>query len=82
MDLINLDDYREGEYLFAALAMCMAWRYPYEESEELCLNRWVAGVPKDTSLFRLQCPKCGGQNSFATVLPSEYMENFGIQKKE
>lgn len=56
-------------YLFAALAMCLSCQY-----------RWVAGVPKDTSLFKLECPSCHEQNSFASVLPSEYLGKFGVDE--
>lgn len=68
-DVINLDEYRPKEYLFCALAMCMA-----------CLHRWVAGVPAETSLFKLECPTCGEQDSFASVLPSEYLHKFGVDQ--
>lgn len=66
----NMDDYRAGEYLFAALAMCLD-----------CDKRWVAGVPKETSLFKLECPNCHEQNSFASILPSEYLNDFGVENK-
>lgn len=67
----NIEDYREGEFLFAALAMCVE-----QVAGEVCFHRWIAGVPKDTSLFRLECPGCGAQNSFASILPSEYLGEF------
>jgi hypothetical protein len=69
MTIHNLDDYRQDEYLFTALAMCLE-----------CQKRWVAGVPKETSLFRLECPECHKQNSFASILPSEYLSEFGVEK--
>ncbi len=65
MTVINMDDRRPKEYLFAALAICLS-----------CQHRWVAGVPKNTSLFKLECPKCHVQDSFASVLPSEYLSEF------
>lgn len=68
-NLYNLDDFRPGEYLFAALAMCLA-----------CQKRWVAGVPKETSLFTLECPECHEQKSFASILPSEYLGEFGVER--
>lgn len=70
MTIHQLDDYREGEYLFAALAMCLS-----------CQKRWVAGVPAETSLFKLECPACHVQDSFASILPSEYLTNFGVGSK-
>jgi hypothetical protein len=63
-DVIDLDDFRKV-YLFSALALCLS-----------CQKRWTAGVPKDTSLFKLECPDCHDQNSFASILPSEYLEEF------
>ena len=79
-NLYDLEDYREGEYLFCALAMCVALRFPHEPGDELCLHRWVAGVPKDTSLFMLECPRCHAHNSFASILPSEYLHEFGVDR--
>jgi hypothetical protein len=52
-------------FLFSALAMCLD-----------CKKRWVAGVPAETSLFMLECPECHEQNSFASILPSEYLGEF------
>lgn len=68
--IFNLDDYRKGAYLFTVLAMCCA--HP-------CNFRWVAGVPKETSLFRLECPNCHAQDSFASILPGEYLHEFGVE---
>lgn len=81
MKVIDINDFREGEYLFAALAMCVAEKYDDVEMDtRLCLHRWVAGVPKNTSLFKLECPECHAQDSFATILPSEYLEHFGVKR--
>lgn len=80
-EIYDIEDYREGEFLFAALAMCMNVEYDdIEFDTSTCGYRWVAGVPKDTSLFKLECPRCGAQNSFASVLPSEYLSEFGVEK--
>lgn len=76
MKVIDINDFREGEYLFAALAMCVEVKH----DGHMCLHRWVAGVPKNTSLFKLECPECHAQDSFATILPSEYMEHFGVKR--
>lgn len=79
--VINLDDFRSGEYLFAALAVCMSEKWSaFGEYKGMCLHRWVAGVPKETSLFRLECPSCKCQDSFASILPSEYLSNFGVDE--
>lgn len=67
--VVELDDFRTKEYLFCALAMCMS-----------CLHRWVAGIPAETSLFGLECPLCGEEDSFASVLPSEYLHKFGVEQ--
>lgn len=54
--------YREVP-IFAALAMCMECQY-----------KWIAHIPPSTSLFKLECPQCGEQDSFASVLPMEYIK--------
>lgn len=73
--IANLDDYRKDQ-LFAALAICLELL----PNHGYCMYRWVAGVPKGTSLFKLECPRCGCQNSFASILPSEYLEHFGNEQ--
>ena len=74
--IINLDDYRKDN-LFAVLALCLeASENESMDYLEPCFHRWVAGVPKKTSLFKLECPSCGAQNSFASILPSEYLDVF------
>lgn len=83
-DVINLDDHRK-EYLFAALAICMSEKFDVDalglsRPKGICGYRWIAGVPKDTSLFMLECPSCKCQDSFASILPSEYMEFFKESK--
>lgn len=29
-----------------------------------CNKKWIATVPEGASLFALECPECGAQNSF------------------
>lgn len=78
---IDLDDYRPTPYLFAALAICMSEKWDgLGEYQGICGHRWVAGIPKDTSLFKLECPSCHEQNSFASILPNEYLSDFGVEK--
>lgn len=48
---------------FAVLAMCLD-----------CENRWIGIVNHDTPLFELECGGCHHRNSFASVLPDEYLE--------
>lgn len=75
---IDLDKKREEredakpKYIFTAMAICLA------ESDlgMPCFYRWIAGVEPMTSLFRLECPQCHAQDSFAAVVPSEYLEHF------
>lgn len=47
---------------YPILAMCIA-----------CKHRWIGIVVAATSLFRLECPTCGAQDSFASFLPIDYM---------
>jgi hypothetical protein len=69
MKIYNIDDYREGEFLFGVLAMCLH-----------CNERWVDGAKKDQSLFKLDCPNCGERNSFASIVPAEYLKEFGVKE--
>ena len=69
-EVINLDDYR-GDYLFAALAICLNI-----EHGVYCHHRWIAGVPKKTSLFMLECPQCKSMDSFASLIPWDYLDAF------
>lgn len=68
--VINLNDRRDdNKKYFTALALCLA-----------CNHRWIASVLSRTSLFKLQCPICMVQDSFASLLTDDYktdfMENF------
>ena len=50
---------------FVVMAMCLP-----------CKNRWIGTVVAKTSLFRLECPACGVQDSFASFVPCEYTDEF------
>lgn len=45
------------------MAMCLS-----------CKKTWVATVPAHTELFGLECPLCAEQNSFASFVPIDYLE--------
>lgn len=47
-----------------------------------CSHRWVGMVECQTSLFRLECPDCGAQDSFASFIPDEYLEDFSLNNPE
>jgi transcription elongation factor Elf1 len=55
--------FRKEDEWFNAFALCM-----------LCNHRWVATVEISVSIFKLQCPSCGGQESFGSIVPDEYMK--------
>lgn len=81
MKVFDIDDYRKGEYLFAALAICMSEKWDaFGVYQGMCGQRWIVGVTKETSLFKLECPSCHVQDSFASILPSEYLGEFGVEK--
>jgi Zn ribbon nucleic-acid-binding protein len=48
---------------FAAAAMCLR-----------CNHRWFGLMTKETNIFKLECPSCEYTESFATLLPPEYLE--------
>jgi hypothetical protein len=60
MDVINLDDRRPYISWFA---LCLE-----------CKHRWIASVLIKTSIFKLECPECGAQNSFASVIPENLIQ--------
>ena len=39
----------------------------------LCFHRWVAVVLRDTPLFSLECPSCGGTESFSAYVPRDWI---------
>jgi hypothetical protein len=51
-----------GVRMYAVAAMCL-----------ICNRRWLGKVTPTTSLFKLECPDCGAQDSFASMLPDEYL---------
>lgn len=63
-NVIDLDDYRTRDG-FVAVAMCCT-----------CMHKWIGFIEVRTSLFNLECPECGVQDSYAAILPSEYVEHF------
>lgn len=38
-----------------------------------CTTRWIGNFTVDTPLFKLECPGCGGTESFASILPDDYL---------
>lgn len=61
--IIDLDE-RRGAFLYTVMVLCLT-----------CDHRWIGGVPIETSLFKLECPQCGAQNSFASFVPEDYQEH-------
>lgn len=61
-NVIDLSKYRARPDKFVILALCLN-----------CDHRWIGVIESDTQLFRLQCPKCEEHNSFASFIPSEYL---------
>lgn len=47
-----------------------------------CSHRWIGVTHHTTSLFKLECPSCGAQESFASILPPEYLNQFGKEEKK
>lgn len=43
-----------------------------------CRTRWIATISEKTALFNLECPSCKETDSFASVLPQEYMDKFEV----
>lgn len=48
---------------FTIIAMCVE-----------CKFRWIGSVEASTSLFKLECPNCHMQDSFASFIPQEYSD--------
>jgi len=61
-NVVDLSKHRMPVEKFVILALCIS-----------CRHRWIGTVESSTSLFKLQCPKCDEQNSFASFIPPEYL---------
>lgn len=71
-EIIQLDDHRpDNRKWFVAMALCLE-----------CLHKWVATVPEDVRLYSLECPKCKKKNSFASVLPEEFLNASASKDKK
>jgi hypothetical protein len=68
---------------YNVMAICMAPKTIqfHENCKNLCYHRWIGTVMKNTNLFELECPKCRHQNSFASFLPDEYLEEFEVDNE-
>lgn len=72
----NVEDINKNKNHYSVLAMCVNQKFEGKLLVDLCGYRWIGTVVAGTSLFKLQCPRCGEQDSFASFLPDEYMEEF------
>lgn len=45
-----------------------------------CKYKWTARFKIETSLFMLECPRCGEHNSFPSFVPQWYLDE--IQSEE
>ena len=61
----------DGKLWFASFALCL-----------LCKSTWIAHHTADTPLNSLECPICFKQDSFASVLPDEYVDEILRLKHE
>ena len=39
-----------------------------------CSSRWIAIVHFKTSIFNLECPQCGEQDSFGSIIPEGHLD--------
>lgn len=63
----NVFDINENLPHYNVLAMCVSTLEERGDTKT-CFHRWIATIPVDTCLTKLECPKCGSQNSFASSL--------------
>lgn len=47
-----------------------------------CKKRWIGTVEVKASLFELECPECHKQNSFASIIPDEYVDGINEPEEE
>jgi len=59
-NITHIDEYKTH---YAIIILCLACRF-----------RWFGTVAQNTSLFKLECPQCREQDSFASFLPDEYLD--------
>lgn len=74
----KIEDIRKNKPHCVLLAMCLEPRWkpvktgPVASAFLPCHKRWFAIVEPGTTLLKLECPECGAQNSFASVMPTDY----------
>lgn len=57
----NIEDINKNKPHYVCLALCLP-----------CLYKWVAVIPEGTKVLFLECPKCGKQDSFVSILPRDF----------
>lgn len=73
----EVEDIFKNKPHFNVLAMCVSTKFDDVHFDtETCGYRWIGTVISGTSLFGLECPKCGRQNSFASFIPDDYLAEF------
>lgn len=68
----SVSDINQNKPHSVYMALCLApYRKEGHEGIETgyCHKRWLATVPDNCNLFKLQCPTCGEQNSFVSPVP-------------
>lgn len=58
---------RDNEPHFNVHAICL-----------MCKHKWIGVVHYATSLFTLECSKCKACDSFASIIPDEYLVANGV----
>lgn len=66
-----LEKRKDNEPHFNVWAMCLP-----------CSHRWIGVVHFETSLFSLECPSCGAQESFASIIPRDYLEAHAVTDED
>ena len=61
-NVIDIRD-RQGAW-FNVMALCLG-----------CKHKWIGTVECRTSLFKLECPKCGAFDSFASFIPDQWIDS-------
>lgn len=62
---MNIESIDKNQPHYNVLALCLE-----------CNHKWIGTVPARAKLFELECSQCETQNSFASFLPDEYLEEF------
>ncbi len=65
---MQVEDINKNKPHINVKALCIEPNFTAYGSAFPCFNQWIGTCPEGTNLTKLECPKCGAQNSFAVEI--------------